>query len=240
MAIIRSAINKGFTLIELVIVIVLLSALSIMTSSYISTGVDIYSDVAERDGSLNSVRFVMERLRREVANALPNSAFSTTGQCLTFTPILASSIYGSDFPISPSSRNSGTIAPIPFDISAAKAVVYLLSSNELTSNKVQAINDYSAGQTALTFPSSISFPWSSPARRVYIVKDTVTYCFRSNNLYRTVNSEPETLMGEEIEGRFQVSDATLQRNGLVLTTYIMTFDGQSVPVEQTLPINNVP
>lgn len=241
MGTIRFAINKGFTLIELVIVIVLLAALSIMTSSYISTGVDIYSDVAERDGSLNSVRFVMERLRREVANALPNSAISSNSeQCLTFTPIIASSIYGSDFPISPITDNSGTIAPIPFSISAASAVVYLLNSDELASNKKQAINDYSAGQTSLSFVSSISFPWSSPARRVYIVKDTVTYCFHSNNLYRRVNSGAEVLMGEEVQGRFQVSDATLQRNGLVLTTFTMNFDGQSVSVEQTLPINNVP
>ena len=65
--------QKGFTLIELVIVIIVLSAISIATSTYISTGVSIYTDISERDKELNSTRFVMERLRREVLNALPNS-----------------------------------------------------------------------------------------------------------------------------------------------------------------------
>lgn len=234
-------INKGFTLIELVIVIVLLSALGIMTTTYISTGVDIYTDTTERDESLNSVRFVMERLRREVANALPNSAVvESAGQCLTFKPIIASSIYGGDFPIFPLNASSGGIAPINIDMSNAQAVVYLLSASELTSSKVQAIGDYSAGQPIVTFSGSISFPLSSPAKRVYFINDTVTYCFSADNLYRRINSGGDQLMAENVTGSFQVSDATLQRNGLVLTTFIMNFDGQSASVTQTLPINNVP
>ncbi|MCP5078900.1 MAG: type II secretion system protein, partial [Psychromonas sp.] len=105
--------NSGFTLIELVVVIIVLSAIGIATSSYISTGVSIYTDVSERDRELNSTRFVMERLRRDILNALPNSlSVSTDKQCLTFTPIIKSSLYGYYFPISPLTAVSATVATI--------------------------------------------------------------------------------------------------------------------------------
>ncbi len=234
-------IHRGFTLVELVVVIVLLSLLGIMTSTYISTGVDIYTDNAERDESLNSVRFVMERLRREVANALPNSALTdASGQCLTFTPIITSTIYNDNFPIFPVIANRGTIAPINSDMVNVKAVVYLLSASELSSSKVQTIGQYTAGESQVTFPSAISFPFSSPAKRVYFINDSVSYCFSGNNINRRVNSGADQLMAENVTGFFQVSEATLQRNGLVLATFTMDFDGKAASVLQTLAINNVP
>ena len=234
--------QKGFTLVELVIVIIMLSALGMMTSSYIGMGVDIYSDTAERDRSLNSVRFVMERLRREVSNALPNSAsISAGGQCLTFTPIIASSLY-SDFPISPLTGSTGTIAALPDYTFAAgdKAVVYLLAADELTGSKVQTIDSINIDKDILTFSGSISFPLSSPAKRVYIIRDNISYYFSGTNVYRSSQCDSGVLMAENITGSFSVSDATLQRNALVQAVFNLDFDGQEVPVEQTLHINNVP
>jgi MSHA biogenesis protein MshO len=237
----RRALLQGFTLVELIIVMIMLSVLGIMTSSYISTGVDLYSDIAERDKSLNSIRFVMERLRREVANALPNSASVTDG-CLTFTPIVASSIY-SDFPISPVYGASGTISPISdySFTSGDQAVVYLLAAEELTgSEKVLAISSINSDTDTLIFSGSISFPQGSPAKRVYIIRDRVSYCFSESNLYRSENSGSGVLMAENISGSFTTSEATLQRNALVQASFLLDFDGQEVPVEQTLHINNTP
>lgn len=244
MRVAQTALQKGFTLIELVMVIIILSALGIMTSSYIGTGVDIYTGISDRDKSLNSVRFVMERLRREASNALPNSAFATPdGQCLTFTPIIASAIY-SDFPIFPISRISGAIATIPagdysFE-SGDKAVVYLLSADELTdTGKVKTLV---AGTTnsSLMFADADGFALASPAKRVYIIRNNISYCFTGSELKRYVNGAAPVLMAENITGSFAVDDASLQRNSLVKATFNLDFDGQKVPVEQTLHINNVP
>ena len=235
--------QSAFTLVELVIVIVILSALGIMTSRYIGTGLDIYSDATDRDKSLNSVRFVMERLRREVSNALPNSLEVSGGdQCLTFTPIIASSVY-TDFPISPSYGNTGTISPISdYNYSSGdKAVVYLLSSDQLNStDKVNPIASINTDKDILTFNTAISFSLNSPAKRVYIIQHNISYCFIGDDLKRQVDSGEYVLMAENIIGSFKVSNATLQRNALVKVYFELDFDGQEVPIEQTLHINNTP
>ncbi|WP_028864110.1 prepilin-type N-terminal cleavage/methylation domain-containing protein [Psychromonas aquimarina] len=239
---VKSMAHKGFTLIELVIVIIILSVLGIATSNYIVSGVDIYTDIAERDNSLNSVRFVMERLRREVSSALPNSALVTSGgQCLTFTPIAASSTYASDFPISPLSAGVATIAPMSINFSSASAAVYLLSQSELSSSKVRAVSSYTAGQSTLSFTEDVSFPLGSPAKRIYIIQNNISYYFTADgSLRRGSGCSDGVLMAENIKGSFTASGASLLRSSLVKVTFTLDFDGQEVPVEQTVHINNVP
>lgn len=95
----------GFTLIELVIVIVILGIVVVGLSGFIRNGMSIYTDVVERDQILNDSRFFVERLNRELRQAVPNSArtesFGNT-QCLEFVPALWTSFYTS---LSVSSNN---------------------------------------------------------------------------------------------------------------------------------------
>lgn len=233
----------GFTLIELVIVIIVLSAIGIATSSYIATGVGIYTDISERDSELSSTRFVMERLRRDILNALPNSlVVSDDAQCLTFTPIIKSTVYGYNFPISPLNTSSGSIATIDdYTFTAGdKAVIYLLDENELSSDKVQAISGVDS--ETMTFANTVSFPLNSPSKRLYIIQDSYSYYFNSSDELVLANNcfSTGSVMANDIQGEFDVAQATLQRNGLAKVTFMLNFDGQEVPIEQTLHVNNVP
>lgn len=243
----KKNLQKGFTLVELVIVIIILSALGIATTSYIATGLDIYNDITVRDKALNSVRFVMERLQREVANALPNSAKVGAG-CLTFYPIKSSSLY-KDFPIYPNQGNEATMTAAISDYNFTagdRAVVYLLNESELSlidtngASKSQVIDSINASKETLLFSSAVSFPLSSPARRVYIINDSLMYCFSGTNLYRQASNGTPILMAEGLSGSFDVVDATLQRNGLINVNFTLSFDGQEVAFEKTLHVNNVP
>ena len=235
--------KQGFTLIELVIVIIILGAIGIATSGYIATGVGIYTDISERDSELSSTRFVMERLRRDVLNALPNSlVVSVDQQCLSFTPIIKSSIYGVGFPISPLNKISASIATIEnysYE-SGDRAAVYMLDETELDGSTGQVHEISNVAGEVITFNATASFPLSSPSKRLYIIRDTFQYCFSGNSLYLTVNNSPSVLMANDVEGEFDVAQTTLQRNGLAKVRFLLDFDGQEVPIEQTLHVNNVP
>lgn len=246
LSLLPKTIQQGFTLIELVIVIIILSAVGIATTSYIATGLNVYNDISERDKALNSMRFVMERLQREVSNALPNSAKVENG-CLQFYPIKNSSLY-TDFPIFPLAASQGEMLKDPsYDHkNGDKAVVYLLHESELTSEdvnepkKVQNIIAVNSDKTKLTFSGEVSFPLTSPAKRVYIINEQLRYCFSNGDLYRQVNSDSRVLMDQNINGSFVVIDSTLQRNSLVQVKFSLLFDDQEVAFEKALHINNVP
>ncbi|WP_413699864.1 type II secretion system protein J [Psychromonas sp. KJ10-10] len=234
---------KGFTLVELVIVIVILSALGIATTTYISTGVNIYTNINEQDSELNSTRFVMERLRRDILNSLPNSLkVSSDNQCLTFTPIIKSSLYGVDFPIFPQNSITATIASLDdYTFTAGdKAVVYLLDESELSTDKVQNIVAISG--ELITFDSAVSFPQGSPIKRFYIINSSKSYYFNLADELVFANdcASSGSIMANNIKGDFEVAQPTLQRNGLAKVTFSLDFDGQEVPIEQTLHVTNAP
>ncbi len=242
-------IAKGFTLIELVIVIIILSAIGIATTSYIATGVNIYTDIAGRDKSINSLRFVIERMRREVADALPNSAVINNG-CLRFTPIEASSLYASNFPIFPLLNDAASIAEITVSDynfeEGDRVAVYLLSNTDLYDNagllqdneQVKSIDSISTD--TVQFSADESYALGSPAKRFFIIRNSVDYCFKNATITRSINQGSEVLMATNITGSFTIEDATLQRNSLVEVKFLLYFDGQEATFEETLHINNVP
>lgn len=245
----HAIITKGFTLIELVIVIIILSVLGIATSSYISTGVNIYTDIAGRDKSINSLRFVIERMRREVANALPNSAVINNG-CLRFTPIEASSLYASNFPIFPLLNDAASIAMVTASdyvfATGDRVAVYLLSDTDLYDNagllqdneQVKSIDSISTD--TVQFSADESYALGSPAKRFFVIRNSVAYCFKNATITRSVNQGSEVLMATNITGAFSVAVPTLQRNSLVQVTFLLDFEGQEAAFEETLHINNVP
>lgn len=92
---------RGFTLVELVMVILLLGIMATFTSQFIGIGSQIYGDASSREQLMSDARFAMERLNREVRDAVPGSERIETidgnwvdaGPCLSFWPISTSSRY---------------------------------------------------------------------------------------------------------------------------------------------------
>ena len=77
----------GFTLVEMVTVIIILGILVIGVSSFVILGTRIFVESTSVDQVLSQSRFAMERMTRELRNALPNSVrLSNT------SPVLASMI----------------------------------------------------------------------------------------------------------------------------------------------------
>ena len=84
----------GFTLIELILVIVVLGILAVSVTSYIGLGARMYAETADRDQLLSQSRFAIERLVRELRNVVPNSV-RVSGSCIEFMPLLNAGRYAS-------------------------------------------------------------------------------------------------------------------------------------------------
>jgi len=102
--------QTGFSLIEMVVAIIVMSVMAIGLTRFIDFSTEGYVDTAERSQLTLSGRAVQERISKELRNALPNSiritdVFDTgdaevdTGglfpgdQCLEFFPIIGASTY---------------------------------------------------------------------------------------------------------------------------------------------------
>lgn len=90
--------NQGFTLIEMVMVVVLLGVISLGVVRYLTVSVESYMDVNNRTQMAQTGRFVIERLNREIRTALPGSVRVWTSgapeyHCLEFIPVAAVTSY---------------------------------------------------------------------------------------------------------------------------------------------------
>ena len=279
------AAHRGFTLMELVIVIVILGIVSGSVGNIVSTGTKIYVDATERDQLLSESRFVVERLNRELRMAVPNSARVTGDaniQCLEFVQAEWVTFY-TNLPTTPSTSKSVRVVEIDditgnftLDTSTDFAIVYPTDSTDiydLTENKRKKIDacidtgtDTSCNSNddpnhLATLTVNGAFADDSPASRLYIVRQAVSYCVQNNSMYRyvdTINTGQVTydidiktdgsLMAENLvndlssasELPFRVSNATLRRNSLVQILLAFEHNDEIVNFSNEVHIPNVP
>lgn len=86
--------SRGFTLIEMVISIILLSIVGLFLGNVIGQAMGIYAGTSAREALIQQGRFVTERMSRELREAVPNSMLVANG-CIEFLPIINSGIYQS-------------------------------------------------------------------------------------------------------------------------------------------------
>ena len=200
----------GFTLVELVTVIIVLGVVSVGISGFIRTGVDIYSDVTERDQLLGDSRFVVERINRELRMAIPNSvrvAANSSGsiQCVEFVPSEWVSFYTS-LSVLPDTSTEATVVEWgnnQHDFvwqTGDFAIVYPTNNNEVydvSLNKriqITACTDDGDGDCSTAddpdgtaqLTLAATFDDHSPASRLYIARRSISYCANSSNrsIYR--------------------------------------------------------
>ena len=196
--------SKGFTLMELILVIIILGIMSVGISGFISLSTQTYMNATNRDELIGNARFAIERLNRELRNALPNSvrekSWSGQIQCIQFVPIIASTVY-TDIPVSPEPA-SKVLSVIPFnddkgepyqcDSTAsctAFVAVYPLNNDEVyvdyreSSGKLFRVDNIDTSVAAgepwkinLLNTSVVHFDEDSPTQRLYLVDEQISYC----------------------------------------------------------------
>ncbi len=199
--------QQGFTMIELVIVIVLLGIISLVTVGFISTTMQGYADLNRRDQLSSAVRVAVERMAREVRNALPNSIrVAADGSCMEFIPILAASRY-TTLPVASGSTNfssvpfadeppQGRVAVYPIDTNTGEAddssrpadqnPIYDIDTHAIVSDVITNASSLVAasGAVNVTLTANHRFPLGSPSQRYFIVDEPVSFCVVGTDLYR--------------------------------------------------------
>ena len=93
--------QNGFTLIELITVVVILSVVTVMGANFVALSVESYDRVQQRSKLINTGRQAMERISRQLRAALPHSLRLSTdasGLCMEFMPVTGgSSFIGADY-----------------------------------------------------------------------------------------------------------------------------------------------
>lgn len=188
---------SGFSLIELVVVILILAIVSLGVTNFVTSGAQIFVDVTERTQLVSDSRFATERLNREIRNAVPNSVRvagnGSTRHCIEFMPVKWSSFYF-DIPVEPESSDAidvvkwGGLDAYEFaedDI----MIIYPTSSLDVYTDtgKIQTLSEESDGDpgvTELEFDSNVQFATDSPSSRFYVYTDSVSYCVENGELRR--------------------------------------------------------
>ncbi|MDM7859136.1 type II secretion system protein [Alteromonas sp. ASW11-36] len=222
---------SGFTLIELITTLVILTIVSIGISGFIRSSMGIFADVTEREQLLSDSRFVIERLTRDIRNAVPSSvrvAGNSNVHCLQLVPIDYSTFYLSA-PILPSTDTTlevvemgdiegnayvpagfGTFAVIfptrtqdVYDPSQGRRQDVLACSDGGVDASCGTLDDPD-NKAQITVDEA--FATTSPADRVYFASFAHSYCVRNGGVYfyrtETSPTQPVFTAGGEIMAEF--------------------------------------
>lgn len=197
--------QRGFTIIEIVVTILVSSILAVGIVGYIGDAIEGFAASGNRNKLATSGRVVVDRVAMELHNAVPNSLRVTTAQaggdqCLEFMPFSGATTY-----IDPPFTGSGgtefdaidfnptLILVSPADV---HAVIYPINTQDLYDGGspgpralVDEIEDTGGadGKVTITLDATHRFSRRSPVQRFYIASEPVSFCVVGAQLFRYEN-----------------------------------------------------
>jgi len=231
--------QKGFTLVELIMVIVLLGIVATISTQFVGYSVQGAIDVSDRQQKALKAVVLSERISRELRQAIPGS-LEVEGNCLRFVSSKSGGLYEEAF------EDGNTVyKPVDPDFEGAEENWVVASPS---------------GQ--LTRLSSLSTPTDgSPAERFYLMDEVVLYFLEepASRLYRqslpnldsTCSNSDSSAAGllatgiikQETGPLFNVDAPSLKRNALVDFSFVIqnsNSDNEPLSFSQTLQVRNVP
>lgn len=256
--------HSGFTLVELVIVIILLAIVATISVQFVTLSTRGAIDVGARQQRALQGVTVAEQITRELRGAFPLSV-RTSGNCIEWIPIEAGTSYtqltqGPDF-------DSVWVAPLSNvpAIGSARALVYGYgtpvaefygnSDPGPVSPEISAI-DNASSPAVITLGESHRFGRQSPQKRLFVVDEPVSLCQNGRFLYRhsgytrmaTQPSPPPDgnadIVAANLVGDvdFRFTPPTFRRAAVIQFTFTLDSpqSDETTTVSQEVQIRNVP
>lgn len=205
--------QHGFTLVELIMVIIIIGVIGGMVAVFMKGPIDAYIDSGRRAALTDVADTVVRRMARDLQGALPNSIrTSTTGtNCLEFIPTKMGGRYRAtgaaslDFTAGSSTFNMlGSNAALAADqriLPGDLIVVYNLGfgladayggGNVATVGGTAPLTESAAPiETSIPLTATVTFPLESGSSRFHVVPGAermVSYVCSGSSLYRTASA----------------------------------------------------
>ncbi len=259
----------GFSLVELIVVILVLGIVSAGTAIYIVRGMQAYTDTVRRDRLTATARAATERVVRELRNALPNSIRVATDAgvaCIEFIPVDSASAYLEDLAPQGSLSAFNAVPYAPPPAGNRYVVVYPYATAPLYAaanpGPVAAYDPASnaaAGEVRLA--GAHAFAHDSPRRRFFLTGAPVSFCIdgASGRLERYTGygftaapaappAATPSLLAEHLQlvdggaavTPFAWDPGSLTRAGVVTLDLRYMEEGEWVRLRQEVQIRNAP
>ena len=255
--------HSGFTVIELITVMLVLAILSIGTVRFMSDSTQGFVSASERAELAADARVSIQRLNRELREALPNS-LRISGDCLEYIPIHAASVYRS----APVGFAGQTLNLIPFVTGTINATdrlsiapggnLYELSTTGSISPTFTLAAPNADNIVVATLTAAHNFTGNSAQRRIYVIGNPISYCLTNNALWRyqdygfrttqpiasdlPTTAPARTLLVERLNSAtsaFSVTPASLTRNAVIDITLDYQHGADTLAISHTIQLRNL-
>ncbi|KDM92796.1 PilW family protein [Photobacterium galatheae] len=244
--------NRGFTLIELIMAMVVLAFISLGIGTYLQLGAQGYTETIHRERLQSEARFVIERLTREIRHAAPNSVSFNSG-CLSFYPVYLTATYRN----APTGNEPLTVLVPPDEQQIAlwdqalendRVAVGFVSAGDYQADDADSmvITKVSKRPTMSDLSATLQLSqWlgdRSPGQRLYLFSRRVAFCQHGERLIRQINQEAGEVLTDKLN-RFDVavSGSGLNSNGLIHFDMTLTdpVSRESSDYSQSVQVINV-
>ncbi len=186
--------QKGFTLIELIVVIVITGIIAIASTQFIVNTVKGFSATSLRDKRANTLRITLAKIEHQLNNSIKSSVRvikTKRSQCLEMLPIQASAFYVNTLVNNSSTQiqaiglttdvtNTSAIISSPNPAASKEALYRSAMNNQVDTQK--KIPQSPVTQVGLTNP--ITLQNAANTSLVHFVSPAISYCLEKDQLYR--------------------------------------------------------